>query len=542
MLCFKCGVWGHEQQDCSLETVMIRGEDGHLVPKYGMWLKDEEAMPNCFLAFQQCRMQGAVEINVEEDGEAMVENIGDGGEAVKLSGGKPEVVPGMIPVVAKMVVHDVIVGGGRGGTSSDIRGTMIQENREAVDVNVMMGQRGVSKIVDNSVGLENYGPVELGPNKETLDKGSQAEHLFGGPTSIEFINLINNALDTNENEKKKKKKKNDEHDSKEEKARERRFLEKGKQIVGDENANGVDGDFGAGSGTAWVASSKSIGQRKKVSIKDKARHKSRLSAANNSNASVGDTMVMENQCEKLRQLGENGRFVFNVGIGMAAASTTKIGLSGGLLLMWREDLNVNVISSSPGHIVAQVAGKDFLPWTLTGFYGHPEASQRHFSWQLLRDICKETHGAWLCIGDFNEIVSLAEKSGGRVRRTSAMDEFKKVLDDCQLIDFCSVKTDFTWCNEHETDQVMERLDRGLCNMQWQQQFEGADVQLLDWWESDHRALVVDIPIRNGEDRSAHVKRVSRFHFEESWCEEEECRDIISEHWNEERAVASISNF
>ncbi|KAF4360100.1 hypothetical protein F8388_015969 [Cannabis sativa] len=53
----------------------------------------------------------------------------------------------------------------------------------------------------------------------------------------------------------------------------------------------------------------------------------------------------------------------------------RIGLSGGLLLMWKDDVKVRVDSSSPGHIVAEVAGKGFLPWTLTCFYGNPDAAQ-----------------------------------------------------------------------------------------------------------------------------------------------------------------------
>ncbi|KAF4393898.1 hypothetical protein F8388_018389 [Cannabis sativa] len=43
-------------------------------------------------------------------------------------------------------------------------------------------------------------------------------------------------------------------------------------------------------------------------------------------------------------------------------------------------------------------------------------------------------GPWLCIGDFNEIVSLSEKVGGRDRLPGVMDGFKEVLDDCRFID------------------------------------------------------------------------------------------------------------
>ncbi|KAF4350615.1 hypothetical protein G4B88_000705 [Cannabis sativa] len=210
----------------------------------------------------------------------------------------------------------------------------------------------------------------------------------------------------------------------------------------------------------------------------------------------------------------------------------RVGLSGGLLLMWKDDIKVQVLSSSPGHILATVAGSGFSPWFFTGFYGNPDASQRHFSWRLLRDLRKEVQGPWLCIGDFNEISSLSEKVGGRDRLPGVMDGFKEVLDDCRFMDFSSVKHDLTWCNEHGTSPIMERLDRGLCTEEWLAQFEGADISLLDWWESDHRALVVDMPIRIDGSKCGKTKRKSRFHFEEAWCQEEECTEIVDQLWKE----------
>uniref|UniRef100_A0A803PEK8 Reverse transcriptase domain-containing protein n=1 Tax=Cannabis sativa TaxID=3483 RepID=A0A803PEK8_CANSA len=135
----------------------------------------------------------------------------------------------------------------------------------------------------------------------------------------------------------------------------------------------------------------------------------------------------------------------------------RVGLSGGLLLLWNEELSVRVDSSSAG--------------------------------------------------DFNEVVSLSEKVGGRIRRDVAMEDFRTVIDECRLIDFCSSKADLTWCNGHEVNPVMERLDRGLCNEEWLWNFTGADVLVLDWWESDHRPLVVDMPIETERERCGKTRKV-----------------------------------
>lgn len=46
-------------------------------------------------------------------------------------------------------------------------------------------------------------------------------------------------------------------------------------------------------------------------------------------------------------------------------------------------MHVNVFSWSKSHIHARVAGNGFLPYVLTGFYGHPVPLMRAQSWELL---------------------------------------------------------------------------------------------------------------------------------------------------------------
>ncbi|KAF4403071.1 hypothetical protein G4B88_027842 [Cannabis sativa] len=239
--------------------------------------------------------------------------------------------------------------------------------------------------------------------------------------------------------------------------------------------------------------------------------------------------ILSDQENRARNHGKGMSMVSNANSGVLARSLVGMDSTsqGKTFVFGSEDL------------LDRVVGKDFFPWTLTCFYGHPDATQRKFSWELLRNIKEEVHGSWLCIGDFDEVVSLSEKVGGRIRRDVAMEDFRKVIDDCSLIDFCSSKTDLTWCNGHEVNPVMERLDRGLCNEEWLQNFDGADILVLDWWESDHRPLVVEMPIVAERERCGKVKRKSRFHFEEAWCEEPECGEIVERVWNNEEVYLKL---
>lgn len=86
--------------------------------------------------------------------------------------------------------------------------------------------------------------------------------------------------------------------------------------------------------------------------------------------------------------------------------------SGGLALIWREGIKVSFKSCSHSHI--DVVIRDRLmqnPWRATSFYGHPDASKRHTSWQLLETLKDQCTMPWVVFGDFNEITHQHEKLG-----------------------------------------------------------------------------------------------------------------------------------
>ncbi|KAK1354392.1 hypothetical protein POM88_047648 [Heracleum sosnowskyi] len=172
------------------------------------------------------------------------------------------------------------------------------------------------------------------------------------------------------------------------------------------------------------------------------------------------------------------------------------GISGGLLLLWNDKIKVNVLSWSKGHIHAILAGQNFLPWFFTGFYGHPVPSLRSQSWDLLRKLEKDIYGAWICGGDFNEIVGNEEKFGGMQRNYVAMNNFKEVLNECKLIDFGKVKGEMTWRND----------------------------------------------VLHPGEKCGKVKRKTRFHFEEAWCDEEFCKKVVLEVWRDSQNDGCAQTF
>ncbi|KAI5324876.1 hypothetical protein L3X38_033949 [Prunus dulcis] len=80
----------------------------------------------------------------------------------------------------------------------------------------------------------------------------------------------------------------------------------------------------------------------------------------------------------------------------------------------------------------------------TGFYGNPDSSQRKHSWDLLHRLASVSSLPWICMGNFNEIISNVEKVGGNPRPQWQMDDFKEAIYDCCLKEIPFLGSPFTW--------------------------------------------------------------------------------------------------
>ena len=70
----------------------------------------------------------------------------------------------------------------------------------------------------------------------------------------------------------------------------------------------------------------------------------------------------------------------------------------------------------------------------------------------------------MCIGDFNEITRVDEKSVGAMRPEKQMQDFKDCLDFCGLKDLGYTSLPFTWCNQRYNDsKIWVRLDRAVAS-------------------------------------------------------------------------------
>ncbi|KAL5576068.1 hypothetical protein UlMin_017767 [Ulmus minor] len=211
-----------------------------------------------------------------------------------------------------------------------------------------------------------------------------------------------------------------------------------------------------------------------------------------------------------------------------------IGRKWGLLLLWKDPLKVEIKSCSPGHIDA-IIDHNLRRWRFTGFYGCPTVEARVASWQLIQrlgSLSELCHLPWLVGRDFNEVLYDHEKQGGRPRSLSQMQNFQEALDHCCLRNITSMGEFFTWANKQlGSDFIQERLDRYVSTLAWGQLFPNSRCQNLNFYNSDHRAIKIMLgPSLVWVRKKSNGSRKGRFHFEELWATDEECRRVVSFAW------------
>ncbi|KAI9075963.1 hypothetical protein K1719_042085 [Acacia pycnantha] len=162
----------------------------------------------------------------------------------------------------------------------------------------------------------------------------------------------------------------------------------------------------------------------------------------------------------------------------------------------------------------------------TAIYANPNEHRRSRIWPLLKGIADVMEEPWILIGDFNEIKSpLEQKGGGRINEARC-NKFNTWIQECRLIDIDANGPFFTWRGPkwEGLDRVFRRLDRCLCNTQWQERFMSAEVQIIPRLCSDHHPILVNL---SGERRRTSERG---FKFEAMWQLHDQFGEVLANSW------------
>ncbi|KAK1388964.1 hypothetical protein POM88_017142 [Heracleum sosnowskyi] len=77
------------------------------------------------------------------------------------------------------------------------------------------------------------------------------------------------------------------------------------------------------------------------------------------------------------------------------------------------------------------------------------------TWELLRNLTRDSNLSWCTIGDMNNIVEQSDKKGGALYPQWLLDGFNDTLEDAGLKDMELYGHPFTWERGGDTDSWLE---------------------------------------------------------------------------------------
>ena len=201
------------------------------------------------------------------------------------------------------------------------------------------------------------------------------------------------------------------------------------------------------------------------------------------------------------------------------------GSSGGLCLFWNANVEVEIVDACQNYIHTLCRSRDDgLDWDCTFVYGNPIFPERRYLWERLR-VLHIGNSPWMCIGDFNELLSQAEKVGARPHCQNRINLFRAFVDNAELMDMDLKGSRFTWLSNPRNGVITkEKIDRLLVNWSWRRSFPNAIVSAFPPISSDHSPLVLNFQPKVGDG--------GLFKYEAYWEDHPACHQVISDGWQD----------
>ncbi|PNX87387.1 endonuclease/exonuclease/phosphatase family protein [Trifolium pratense] len=172
------------------------------------------------------------------------------------------------------------------------------------------------------------------------------------------------------------------------------------------------------------------------------------------------------------------------------------GRTGGLAILWKDSVKCRVLNYSRNFINLVVEHNEKGDWRLTFYYGYPEINRRRMAWDLLIELRDMSTLQWCVIGDFNDLLSQADKRGLLSHPNWLCSEFRSAVNDCDL----------TYIHLEE----------------WLSNFPNVKLTNLLSSHCDHNSILLHC--------NSMIKKQykSEFKFENSWMKEEDIEEVVNE--------------
>lgn len=211
------------------------------------------------------------------------------------------------------------------------------------------------------------------------------------------------------------------------------------------------------------------------------------------------------------------------------------GRAGGLAIFWKDSVDFRISSNSLHHILGEVFENGVRSWSFCGIYGWAAHNDKSKTWNLIKEVFSNNSLPIIFGGDFNEILDHNEKQGGQRGHRKGMEDFRKTVLDCQLLDLGTKGEFLTWERGRSKEtRIRKRLDRYLCTGDWYSKFDKVEVVSLTRMASDHNPILLNI-----EGIFGHQKGTYKLRLEPMWIKDKRSLDQISRVWNSSGEVDTM---
>ncbi|XP_026399064.1 uncharacterized protein LOC113294905 [Papaver somniferum] len=164
---------------------------------------------------------------------------------------------------------------------------------------------------------------------------------------------------------------------------------------------------------------------------------------------------------------------------------------------------------------------------ITGVHATSLAVDKRFLWDKMLEINNQDK-PWLVIGDFNAVLSIEEKKGGRSPLKMAMLEFNKCIQICGLIQAPKTGLEFSWCNNRAgAKRIVCNLDRAFYNIKWLDLYPSWGYKVGPRGLSDHGVLY-------GADASIPKPLNVPLRAFKVWMEHEGFVKLVEDYWQNKK--------
>ncbi|KAL9226107.1 hypothetical protein vseg_001957 [Gypsophila vaccaria] len=197
--------------------------------------------------------------------------------------------------------------------------------------------------------------------------------------------------------------------------------------------------------------------------------------------------------------------------GFSVVTNNDTHTQGRILVLWMlAALSLTVVFSSAQILHCTVTGL-FQPFSFDVYfvYGLHSVRQREELWTNLLRVAPPGR-SWICMGDFNVVLSRDERTGDHGSNTRDMTDFQAFDTTAGLSDMPYTGAFFTWTiMQDESHRKWSKLDRIMGNQEWYLLRPAIAIAFLPPGLSDHSPIVAKL--------GGSPFPQKQFRFLNSWC-------------------------